>query len=304
METVFKHLSWQKNIVRIDWDLGNACNLNCSYCPLNSKAGNYSNPNWGLVSDFAEKMLDHYDSMGKMAVIGFGGSGEPTIVEWFPNLLRMINNRVVSVTVGTNLTAPLEWWEDNCGLITNINATVHYEHTSLRNLYNTIMMVNDQSKHLNIGVPMLPSKFNEQLEDMEWFTQTTGIHVSPQILLMDMYGGGKWINYTPEQKLKLENWYNSPAYTISNQNDQTVLTVHDVALNESDHNRCFTNWTCNAGIDTLVIDSRGMVRKSWCAQMSNEQRSMVDWIWDRNPVTCNMLWCRSPSDLMAMKIKN
>jgi hypothetical protein len=311
MAKTFVHTSWNDYTVRVDWDLGNACNLNCSYCPTNTKSGEFANPGWNTVEAFALRMIEHYAGLGRIPDISFGASGEPTTVEWFPNLLRLLHNRVAHLAVSTNLTAPVEWWQANASLIHHVIGTVHYEYTSLRELYTTIEQTAQLARSISLQVPMLPEHFEQQMADIEWFEARTNIRPMPIPLLLNLYSGGRWIDYTAEQKQQLDSWHRIPSYNIeddSSYQDQhsdspvQSLTFIDVALSEQDSDRVFTGWQCYAGIDTLIIDSRGWIRNGWCPQHTMSQQHMSDWTGISQPNTCNMAWCRHHHDLLARKI--
>lgn len=310
----FRHTSWRSDTVLVEWDLGNECNQDCSYCPAVAKSGLFKNPEWEIVEDFAHKMLDYYDNLEKRVMVNIGGSGEPTVVQWLPNLLRLLNNRSGGVNLSTNLSAPIDWWAEHANLVKNVSVTVHYEYTTLYNIKEKLDIVASQSKNVSVTVPMLPDRFESQLADIEWFRANTDYNPVPQIIFRSYTSGGAWINYTDEQKEILRRYHNMPSFkieettgtasppTVQSVPTTTVIkSTTDVYLTEKDDQRCFTGWTCYAGIDTLCIDSRGFVRRGWCAQLGQTQTPMASWNWDPAPVTCNMAWCRLGLDLLARK---
>lgn len=308
MHKKFYHTTWNEDITRVDWDLGNACNLNCSYCPPNTKQGNFTNPDIDTLKTFAESMLTHYDGLGKQVSVVFGTSGEPTAIEHFPALLKFLHNRVREISVQTNFTASKDWWAEHGYLIHNVHGTVHYQgDINLKSLYPIIMQVAQTSKNLSIVVAMLPERFQEQLDDMAWFEKESGINIGMQPLLKNLYHGGAWIDYTADQKKEFEKRHQFQSHTIeTHDSNKTVVAIEpkmsfDVVLSENDNERCFNGWKCYAGIDTLVIDSRGYVRNGWCAQLAMGQEHMTKWNWINKPFTCNMAWCRMHHDLLARK---
>ena len=320
----FKHTSWKHDTVLVEWDLGNECNQDCSYCPAVAKSGIFKNPDWDSVEIFAHKMLDYYDELGKRVMVNIGGSGEPTIVPWLPNLLRLLNNRSGGVTLSTNLSAPINWWSEHANLIKNVAVTVHYEYTTLHDIMEKLNLVAEQSRNISVAVPMIPSRFYAQLSDIEWFRNNTNYGPVPQIVFRDYTAGGEWTGYTDDQREILRSYHNIPSFKVDESKtpaseptssigtrapdpvliSTTVKTTTDVYLTEKDDHRCFTGWQCYAGIDTLCIDSRGYVRRGWCAQLGQTQTHMTQWAWDSSPVTCNMAWCRLGLDLLARKISD
>lgn len=308
----FRHTSWRSDTVLVEWDLGNECNQDCSYCPAVAKSGAFKNPNWDTVEEFAHKMLDHYDELGKRVLVNIGGSGEPTIVSWLPNLLRLLNNRSGGINLSTNLSAPIDWWKDNANLVKTVAVTVHYEYTNLHEIKEKLDIVASQTKNVAVAVPMLPNRFDTQLADIEWFRANTKYSPVPQIVFRNYTAGGAWINYTEDQKETLRRYHNMPSFRLEETKPvvssapapapiAVIKSNTDVYLTEKDDQRCFTGWRCYAGIDTLCIDSRGYVRRGWCAQLGQTQTPMASWEWDPLPVICNMAWCRLGLDLMARK---
>ena len=300
----FQHSTWKKDVIHIAWDLGNSCNQNCSYCMPVHKAGNFSNGTWEIVESFANKLLVFCERVNKFPVIHFGGSGETTNVEYFGNLLSTLNNRA-SCHIETNLSAPIEWWETYGYMINRVHGSVHYEYTTLRENYEKLQLIKRLANHVSISVPMLPHRFQEQLDDIQWFREMFDIHIGMQALFTNLTDPIRLLSeYTNEQRDILQGKDTAPAYVIisDGQPNQTI-THSQMHYSESDELREFTDWQCWAGIDTLVIDSRGFVRRGWCAQHTMEQVHMSEWQFDIAPTTCRMMWCRHSHDLLARKTK-
>lgn len=300
----FKHSNWDKNVIHVAWDLGNACNQNCSYCLPVHKSGKLSNGTWEIVESFADKLLVFCERANKFPIIHFGGSGETTAVSYFGNLLTKLNNRA-SCHIETNLSAPIEWWETYGFMINKVHGSVHYEYTTLKENYEKLQLVKRLSNQVSISVPMLPHLFQEQMADIAWFKETFDINIGMQALFINPTDPLHLLSeYTEDQRNILQHKDTQTEYVlVSDTQPNQSITHSQMHYSESDDLREFTDWQCWAGIDTLIIDSRGFVRRGWCAQHTMEQVHMSEWQFDIEPTTCRMRWCRHSHDLLARKIK-
>lgn len=301
----FYHTGWRPDTISIAWDLGNYCNQDCSYCLLVHKAGNFSNGSWEIVESFADKLLVFCEKAGLIPEIRFGGSGETTAVPYFGDLLRTLNNRA-RCSIETNLSPSIEWWENHGYMISGVHGTIHYEYITLRESAEKIQKIMEISNRVRVTVPMLPDRFQEQLDDISWMNDTLGISVGMQALFINptdpllLHS-----DYTPEQREILIGTDTTDIYVIKSDTDKNKTMTHSqVHWSENDSLREFTDWQCYAGIDTLVIDSRGYVRRGWCTQHTMEQVHMSEWQWSLEPQACRMMWCRHSHDLLARKTKD
>ena len=300
----FHHTAWSPDTISIAWDLGNYCNQDCSYCLAVHKAGNFSNGDWDIVETFADKLMVFCEKAGKIPEIRFGGSGETTSVPYFGDLLRTLNNRA-RCHIETNLSAPIEWWEQYGYMINRIHGSLHYEYTTLRDSAEKIQKIMEISNKVSITIPMLPNRFQEQLDDIAWAHETLGIYVGMQPLFINPTDPLYLLkSYTEEQKQILQGGEPRPSYVVESDSEPNQHLTHiQLHYSENDELREFTDWQCYAGIDTLVIDSRGYVRRGWCAQHTMEQVHMSAWQWSLEPQNCRMMWCRHSHDLLARKTK-
>lgn len=105
---------------RLSWKMCDACNYSCSYCYIKSKR---DKPTQEFVEGIAEKI----DSLGlrdiQLHLIG----GEPTLYELVPVLGKISTAELRHVSVATNFSRPLEWWNELAGYLEGRNVALHIQ---------------------------------------------------------------------------------------------------------------------------------------------------------------------------------
>jgi hypothetical protein len=95
--------------LHVMWSIHNKCNYSCSYCPDNLHNGDWTWLRFKQVTEFIDKMEDHYvKRLGfKNILISFTG-GEPTLWKDFKKFVKYINDSV-SPKYGEGISSALDY---------------------------------------------------------------------------------------------------------------------------------------------------------------------------------------------------
>ncbi|MBT7332676.1 radical SAM protein [Candidatus Woesearchaeota archaeon] len=244
--------------VRIAWTVGDVCNYSCSYCRLN--LNKKMPPDAETIKDICEVFIDHYEPLGKTVEIQFTG-GEPTVIPNFQSVLRMLHNRNCKTSLLTNGSPNLDWWEQNANTLNTVNISVHLDFVDIEELEEKIDLLKDRDLHLTIATTPenfetateLKTRWDEEFQEHE-------IQITYQLLYKDMPFNQVLMDYTPEQ-LQI-------AYGTTENNLPTSDTNENEHVDKirSEKRNTYKGYICYAGLDTLVIDYAGHIRRSHCGQ--------------------------------------
>lgn len=147
-----------ENFFSITWMIGSRCNYDCMYCPSDIH-DDYSTPHDLVTLQTAWKNI--YEASKRCGMpykINITG-GEPTanryllpFIEWLKNHYR----DVVMISVTTNGSASLRYYENLCSKIDSISFSTHSEHIDEQQFFakverlNSIMIPPQKSLHVNI----------------------------------------------------------------------------------------------------------------------------------------------------------
>lgn len=258
--------------MRFELFLSDYCNYQCWYCSDEFHSKTVQWPSLDpLLSNFLH-LLDYYKSAGKKKFIIHIGGGEPTL---WPNLVDFVkavkehSNCIVSLT--SNGSRTLRWWEENSQHFDHISISVHHERADPEHIAQVGDIIYKSKVPLWSSVLMDPKEWDKCMgiiktlksSKYKWSISATQIHHHT-------------INYSEEQKKFLENkscrgnsiYYEFfinrrvpryPKPTIFYQGAKKKVSEHWLLLNGYNN---FKGWLCNVGVDTAFINRDGNLKGS------------------------------------------
>jgi organic radical activating enzyme len=269
------------NCVIIDWVLGNYCNYKCSYCFPGSNTGDQRPPK---ISKQIKKNIKHLVSEIKQddnskKIINFTLSGgEPTVYHDLENLIRFLTKLGI-ITVVTNGSRTLTWWENNWKYFNHVIVSYHVESAEFNH---TLQLVTFLSSKIPVSLHvMIPSNnfdkcvdlyntFNEKLKNSK---------VSVQAKFIRQPNGS--LSYTEDQLSTLLNLtvYKKRRSEIF---DEQIFIKTDVENDRFDFKSIghlegsFFNYGCSAHKEFLQIDRFGNVGTMSCGTTFNDTANIID----------------------------
>lgn len=282
--------------IKVEWNLGKRCNYDCSYCP--SSIHDSSSPHTDI--EILKATVDKLMTLGKPIRLSFTG-GEPTVHPKFKELIKYCNHVGVSwISVTTNGTLPYEFYASLD--IDQLVFSIHLEYDWKR-VFNTIESVVDLAKtrviaqimahhdHMDAVMQLrakcLLAEIPSTVRRIRW---TQGDHN----LFDDLRYHPDHLNWIKEQEATVLGNCVIDGEQIIHAND--VIKLH---LNK------YKDWTCNAGIESLMINWDGEVHRATCrvgGSLGNIYENTV--VIPSDPVICTRDWCTCAADIPITKVNN
>ena len=284
-----------QNSVKIEWNLGKRCNYDCSYCP----ASIHDNTSEHTDIEILKSAVDQLLKIGKPIRISFTG-GEPTVHPKFEELVNYCKNQGVSwISITTNGTRKDEWYANLRA--DQIVFSVHMEY-DVRRALNTIVNVNEyfagkvmvhvmaHQDHMKrtryIAGALAASAIPHAVRRVRW---TEGDHD----IFDDMRYDHEDLQWIKEYEATVE------ANCVI---DDKLMHANDIIKL---HLNKYKGWTCNAGIESLMINWDGDVHRATCrvgGSLGNIYEG--NFVVPSEPVTCDRNFCTCAADIPLTKISS
>lgn len=303
------------DIVAINWCLGNTCNFSCSYCPKFLHDGSVPWIPIDTVLPFVDRLMDHYDALGKKLYVEFTG-GEVTLFKDFLRLAEALKKRGQWIGIITNGSRTPRFWDQAKDLIDHACISYHHEQGNADHLIDTVNQIQeDVDCHVNVMVKNEPTDFDACIEvGRRIVHETQNISFDLQTLLVDFSSVS--YPYTDEQNTIIETasrefkdianakrvrkhlTYRGTMRMIGDGIDETQTAGKFI----SNRTNNWEGWHCNVGLEQLVIDFEGDIYRGWC-----KQGGKVGSVFDpevnfpTSGLVCGSNFCHCNFDIMSTK---
>ena len=286
-----------QNKIKVEWNLGKRCNYDCSYCP--SVIHDNTSPHTGIAI-----LKSAVDKLPNNARISFTG-GEPTVHPNFEELIQYcVHKDIKWINVTTNGTrSPMYYFRLP---VNHIVFSLHFE-KDWKRVLDTILryaasdvepgmrkpcMINimahpDKMKEVRIATNKLEGyNIPYTIRRIRWTNDDHNIFDDMRYDQNDL----DWIlskDATAEPNTIIDNEVKMHA------ND--VIKLH---LNK------FKDWSCNAGIESLMINWDGEVHRATC-RVGNSLGNIYNGTFEipYKPIICTRDYCTCAADIPITKVK-
>jgi len=284
--------------LKVEWNIGKRCNYDCTYCP-SSIHDNFS-PHTDI--NILERTVDKLCEIGKPLRISLTG-GEPCVHPDIEDLFEYFKRKdVFWVNVTTNGTRPSSWYLQNEMFFNHLIFSLHFEHDWERVHRNIIQyqagtqtdfFVNVMAHHKHMdSVRKVVKEYSDRgiryaVRRIRW---TEGDHN----IFDDLKYEGKDLEWILAQDATVK-----PNCRID---DSEIMHSNDVIKK---HLNQFKGWQCNAGLESLMINWDGEVRRATC-RVGGSLGNIYEgsFVVPSEPVICTRDWCTCAADIPLTKIKN
>ncbi len=290
--------SWpHQDSIKIEWNLGKRCNYDCTYCP-SSIHDNHS-PHTDI--NILEATVDKLCEIGKPLRISLTG-GEPCVHPDIEDLLDYFKRKdIFWVNLTTNGTRPANWYLQNEMYFNHLVFSLHFEYDwqrvvrTINEFYDRTQIdffVNIMAHHDHMdSVRKVVKEFREKgirfaVRRIRW---TEGDHN----VFDDMRYDGNDLEWIISQ--------DATAKANCRIDDVEIMHANDVIKL---HMNKYKGWTCNAGIESLMINWDGDVHRATCrvgGSLGNIYEG--NFVAPSNPVTCDRDFCTCAADIPLTKTK-
>lgn len=279
--------------IKVEWNLGKRCNYDCSYCP--SSIHDNTSPHTDI--EILKSTIDKLVAIGKPIRLSFTG-GEPCVHPKFDKLLTYAREQGIDwVSVTTNGTRPYEFYAAQP--VDQYVFSVHMEYDWQRVFetgnkvismtgINIIMQIMAHHDYI-LQARMLKARCDLEgipntVRRIRW---TEGDH--------DLFDD---MRYHPDD-LK---WVKEAGASVKPNviiDDKQELHANDVIKL---HLNGYKGWSCNAGIESLMINWDGDVHRATCrvgGSLGNIYHGTFT--IPTEPIICDRNWCTCAADIPLTK---
>ena len=279
--------------IKIEWNLGKRCNYDCSYCP----ASIHDNSSQHTDIEILKATVDKLVTLGKPIRLSFTG-GEPCVHPKFAELITYCNYKGISwISVTTNGTLPYEFYAS-----LNVDQFVfslHLEYDWQR-VYNTMSKVADRT-NLRL-VAQIMCHHDHMTSAMTIFARCLTDHIPATLRRIRWTEGDHDLfddmRYHPDDL----NWIKKQEATVQGNcviDGEQIIHANDVIKL---HLNKYNGWTCNAGIESLMINWDGDVHRATCrvgGSLGNIYEG--NFVAPSEPVRCDRNFCTCAADIPLTK---
>lgn len=280
-----------ENILKINWSLGNTCNLDCSYCPTELKDGTTAFPKIEVLRPAFVHLLEQARAFSLIQIDI--SSGEPTACEALKILMLENTSPSIHFKLQSNAQAEIKWWEQVFPKIYAIDLTYHC-HTNIEHFIQVAELLKNKPEFL-IKVAHTDTDW-DNCQQSYIRLKEAGFPTAIQMLYKNFTkGNNQYLDYNKQQ---WDTYYRS----IGINPDKPAEVSTTIEFKRMHNLNNFYGHLCYAGVNQVIVDSFGYVYRGWCksnGHMGNIYKGTFE--IDSNPRACPRFQCNNGFDLMAPK---
>lgn len=262
------------------WILGRFCNYKCSYCWPYARSDKLDHQPLEVYKSTIDEIKRQARANGFNQFHWSFSGGEPTAYKQLNDLVKHLDeleSKYQSIHMTTNLSPGSKWWNTWCKNTEmlqrrSITASFHDEFAKEQEFGDKCLQLQYELVHVTINQVMVPEKFDELYARMERF-HNRGINVTlkPQ---SNETASAIVDGYTEDMIYKMREGFPQRAngeelYQIALYEADGTEHLFDQAerFNAFGFNK-FTNWSCNAGYQSVIIRGDEVKRSYSCHDLS------------------------------------
>lgn len=279
--------------IKVEWNLGKRCNYDCSYCP--SSIHDNTSPHSDI--EILKATVDKLQSLNKPIRLSFTG-GEPTVHPKFDELVRYCKHVGIKwISVTTNGTRPYEFYDSLP--VDQYVFSIHLEY-DWRRVFNTVESIVKLSNKKVIAQIMA---HHEHIDAAMQLTSRCLLNHIPHTVRRIRWTEGDHdlfddMRYHPDDLA----WVKEQESTVLGNcviDDNRIIHANDVIKL---HLNQYKGWSCNAGIESLMINWDGDVHRATCrvgGSLGNIYSGTFSIPTD--PIICTRNFCTCAADIPLTK---
>lgn len=283
--------------VHVEWNLGKRCNLDCTYCPAEIHDNFSPHTNIKVLKDAVDALAE----IGKPVRLSFTG-GEPCVHPDIEELLEHASQRLDWVTVTTNGTRKFKFYAELP--VNYIVFSLHFEDVQWAKQVDTITLfaqMNEMKNNFDFHVNVM-AHHKHMLKVKQAVDRFAGHNIKYAIrrirwtegdhdVFDDMRYDGKDLEWILKQNATAE-----PNVLV----DGEMMHANDVIKQNLNQ---FKGWSCNAGIESLMINWDGEVHRATC-RVGGSLGNIYDGSFEppEKPIICTRNFCTCAADIPLTKV--
>lgn len=288
---------WQhQDTIKVEWNLGKRCNLDCAYCPAEIH-DNYS-PHTDI--DILFKTVDKLASLDKPVRVSFTG-GEPCVHPHIEKLISYAKQKLAWVNVTTNGLRSGEWY--SLQPVSHYVFSLHFDNVHWQRALTNIINFSGYEDGINIPFQVNLMAHHEYIDDVKSAADMLDTVRVPYVV--------RRIRWTEKHDWFDDMRYNSKDLDWILSTDSTAkpnciidnkLEMHANDIIKKNMNQ-FEGWSCNAGVESLMINWDGEVHRATC-RVGGSLGNIYNGTFTvpSEPIKCTRNWCTCAADIPLTKI--
>jgi hypothetical protein len=286
-----------QNTIKIEWNLGKRCNYDCSYCP--ASIHDNSSPHTDI--EILKKTVDKLIALGKPIRLSFTG-GEPTVHPRFKELIQYCKHVGVSwISVTTNGTLPYEFYASLP--VDQYVFSIHLEYGWQR-VFKTVEQMN-LSSHTKV-IAQIMAHHDHMPAVVQLRAKCLLAHIPNTVRRIrwtegdhDLFNDMRYNLNDLELLKEMESTVQGNCILDNGLLGEQIMHANDVIKL---HLNKFKDWSCMAGIESLMINWDGEVHRATCRVGGSLGNIYEDsFVAPSKPVTCDRNFCTCAADVPLTK---
>lgn len=289
-----------QNSIHVEWNIGKRCNLDCAYCPAEIH-DNFS-PHTNL--DTMVNTIYELEKIGKPIRLSLTG-GEPTVHPKIEKIIECAKARLQWISVTTNGLRLSEWYVKQP--VDQWVFSLHFDNEHSRRAAENIVyysqLLDMHSKDTKFQVNLMCH--HEHMDKVRQAAQLLEGHNIPYVCRRIRWTDAEDRDYFDDMRYKEKDlaWILDKKSTVKANcvvNDKDLIHANDVIKHKLN---AFEGWTCNAGLESLMINWDGEVHRATC-RVGDSLGNIYDGTFESPvaPVICTRKWCTCVADIPLTKV--
>ena len=289
-----------QNSIHVEWNIGKRCNLDCAYCPAEIH-DNFS-PHTNL--DTMVNTIYELEKIGKPIRLSLTG-GEPTVHPKIEKIIECAKARLQWISVTTNGLRLSEWYvkQPVDQWVFSLHFDNEHSQRAAENIVYYSQLLDMHSKDTKFQVNLMCH--HEHMDKVRQAAQLLEGHNIPYVCRRIRWTDADDRDYFDDMRYKEKDlaWILDKKSTVKANcvvNDKDLIHANDVIKHKLN---AFEGWTCNAGLESLMINWDGNVHRATC-RVGDSLGNIYDGTFESPvaPVICTRKWCTCVADIPLTKV--
>ena len=284
--------------IKVEWNLGKRCNYDCTYCPASIHDNSSPHTNIDILKASVDKLM----TLGKPIRLSFTG-GEPTVHPDFEELVNYCKHVGISwISVTTNGTRKPAWYVKQ--RVDQYVFSLHFEHEWKRVVDTVARVGSSRNQNLVIQIMAHHDKMEDVKDVAGYFKEVNLPYTVRRIRWTegdhDLFDD---MRYHPDDfKWLMEEQATVKGNCVIDKDRLGEQIIHANDIIKLHLNK-FKGWSCNAGIESLMINWDGDVHRATCRVGGSLGNIYANtFTVPTEPIICTRDYCTCAADVPLTKL--
>lgn len=300
----------------VEWKIHNVCNYNCSFCGDEFKDGSKRWYTLEEYKNFVDKIF--IEANGEPVWIQLTG-GEPTLFPNFIELTKYIKDKGAIVSMISNGSRTLRWWEElrDSNTIDFLTLTYHAEQTSdYKHIAEVLNLFHDRPALAFCMLTYTKNCVDLAIEGSEYLLENTGSILTIKAMQISDYDIEDYLTEEQKALVKKFTWIYGKRFDSKTRSKippeylkrrNIKITYEDSTVENSDAHFILKNkindffgFQCDIGMNSMIIE-KDQIQRGVCAVGGAKKLTTENLVFHEKPIICDRNTCFCEIDIIAPK---